>query len=100
MINWNFVREVGPFRWALRYGSLQFRKRILKRDSRLRLPTGLEIVLPRQSATSTEVYATNANVDWGAEAIFARFSDPERDFLDSSVSLRISNANLQSTYAA
>lgn len=25
---------------------------------------------------------TNANLDWGAEAIFARFADPTRDLLD------------------
>jgi len=82
MINWGLIREVGAFRWMLRNGSFQFRKRILKRDSSLRLPTGMTIVLPWQSATSTEVYVTNANVDWGAEAIFARFSDRQRDFLD------------------
>ena len=82
MINWNFIREVGLFRWLIRYSSLQFRKRILKSDTTLRLPTGLRISLPRQSKTSTEIYVTNANMDWGAEAIFAKFADSKRDFLD------------------
>lgn len=82
MLNWTFIRQVGPFHWAMRYGSLQFRKRILKKDSQLRLPTGIKITLPRQSTTSTEIYVTNANVDWGAEALFAQFAEPHRDALD------------------
>ena len=82
MVNRAFIQEVGPFRWLLRYGRLHFRKTILKRDSTLRLPTGVRIILPRQSRNSTEIYVTNANIDWGAEAIFARFAHPQRDFLD------------------
>ena len=82
MISWSFVRQVGVSRWMVRYGTLQFRKRVLKRDSSLRLPTGLRIALPRHSGNATEIYVTNANTDWGAEAIFARFADPARDFLD------------------
>lgn len=82
MINWAFVRQVGFARWSLRFGALQFRKRILKRESELRLPTGLKISLPRESHTSTEIYVTNADMDWGAEAIFARFASSGRDFLD------------------
>jgi FkbM family methyltransferase len=82
MLNWTFIRQVGPVQWAIRYSTLQFRKRVLKQDSRLRLPTGVRINLPRQSKTSTEIYVTNANMDWGSEAIFAEFADPHRDFLD------------------
>jgi FkbM family methyltransferase len=82
MLNWTFIREVGPARWAIRYSALQFKKRILKRDSNLVLPTGKRLALPRQSRTSTEIYVTNANMDWGSEALFARFADPNRDFLD------------------
>jgi FkbM family methyltransferase len=66
----------------LRYGTLQFRKRVLKRDSSLRLPTGIRMALPQYSGNATEIYVTNADTDWGAEAIFARFADPARDFLD------------------
>jgi len=82
MANWDFVRQVGPFQWMLRYSALQIRKRILRRDSELRLPTGVKMILPRQSKTSAEIYVTKANIDWGAEAIFVRFADPKRDFLD------------------
>lgn len=82
LINRSFIRQVGLFKWMIRYGTLQFRKRVLKRDSRLRLPTGITMVLTRYSGNASEIYVTNANTDWGAEAIFARFSDPTRDFLD------------------
>ncbi len=81
MINWTFVRQVGFVPWALRYSTRQFQKRILRRDSRLRLPTGGWITLPRQSASATEVYVTNANIDWGAEALFARFASRDRNTL-------------------
>lgn len=46
------------------------------------LPTGSRIILPRQSRSATEVYVTGADIDWGAEALLARFADPRRDFLD------------------
>lgn len=81
-MNWTFARQVGVPRWFIRYGTLQFNKRVLKRDSALRLPTGVKITLPRHSGNATEIYVTNANTDWGAEAIFARFADSGRDFLD------------------
>lgn len=82
MLNFTFIREVGPAPWLIRYSILQFRKRILKKDTALRLPSGNTIILPRQSRTSTEIYVTNANMDWGSEALLANFADPARDFLD------------------
>ena len=77
-----FIREVGVARWMTRYAVRQFTKRILKRDNRMVLPTGAEIILPRQSGNATEVFVTKGNIDWGAEALFARFADRNRDFLD------------------
>jgi FkbM family methyltransferase len=82
MVNWLFVRETGAFRWVTRYSMYQFHKRVLRREVRLRLPTGLRLHLPLQSRSATEVYVTNADMDWGAEALFARFADRRRDFLD------------------
>jgi FkbM family methyltransferase len=81
-INTTFIRQVGPLKWARRYARRAFDKRVLHRDSRLRLPTGLTINLPCQSASATEVFVTNADIDWGAEALFAKVADPHRDFLD------------------
>jgi FkbM family methyltransferase len=82
MPNLVFIRAVGPFKWFTRYSWLLLRKRILKLDSRLRLPTGTWMVIPRHSRSSTEAYVTNGNMDWGSEALFAKFADPNRDFLD------------------
>lgn len=82
MLNTPFIREVGPFKWFFRYGARQFTKRVLKRENRLKLPTGLNIHLTGSSANATEIYVTGGNIDWGSEAIFARFADPKRDFLD------------------
>jgi FkbM family methyltransferase len=58
------------------------RKRLLKRDTRLRLPSGATIILPKRSPSASEVYVTNADIDWGSEALFARFASTGRDFLD------------------
>src|SRR5262249_42863854 len=81
MVNTKFVRQVGYFRWATRYSLFQFQKRILRRDIHMRLPTGSMVILPLEHSVS-EIYVTGANIDWGAEAVFAKFADRRRDFLD------------------
>ena len=82
MLNVDFIRSVGYFKWFSRYCRLQFRKRLLKADSRLRLPTGTSMVIPRHSASAAEVYVTNGNIDWGSESLLTRFADANKDFLD------------------
>lgn len=82
MPNWTFIRETGSLKWVTRYAAYQFQKRALRQDSRLLLPTGLRMYLDRRSGSSAEVYVTGANMDWGSEALFAQFADPQRDFLD------------------
>jgi len=82
MISPGFIRQVGVARWLWRYARLQFNKRILARGCSLRLPTGSIILLPKSSQSATEVYLTGADVDWGSEAVMARFADRARDFLD------------------
>lgn len=82
LINWPYVRQVGPVRWAWRYGWRLFNKRVLGRDMVMRLPTGLPIVLPRASRYATEVWVGNADVDWGSEALLARYMDREAAFID------------------
>jgi FkbM family methyltransferase len=77
-----FIRQVGVFKWVSRSAMLFTRKRLLKIDTRLRLPSGATIILPRRSASASEVYVTNADIDWGSEAVFARFAAAGRDFLD------------------
>src|SRR5579875_3397799 len=82
MINRKFIRQVGFSKWIFRYSLLQFRKRVLRRDGCMKLPTGSKFIVPRHSPNASEVFVTNANMDWGSEALFARFSQPKRDFLD------------------
>jgi len=82
MPNFAFIRQVGPLKWALRYSALLATRKILRRDLGMRLPTGGRIILPRYSPSAAEVWVTGADIDWGSEAIFARFADRNRDFLD------------------
>lgn len=81
MLNTTFIRQVGPARWAVRYGLYQFQKRILQGDLRMPLPSGGSMILPRDHSNA-EIFVTNANLDWGAETIFAKHADRSRDFLD------------------
>jgi len=81
-LNIGFMRDIGTAKWAYRTFLRQFSKRILRRDNLLLLPTGLEIRLPRNNHFGSEVFVTNADVDWGAEALFVRFLDPTGAFLD------------------
>jgi FkbM family methyltransferase len=82
MLNVDFIRSVGSFKWFSRYSRLQFRKRLLKVDSRLRLPTGTWMVIPRHSSSAAEAYVTDGNIDWGSESLLTRFADANQDFLD------------------
>lgn len=68
-------------KWAPRYFTFQFQKRILKREMSMRLPTGSKLILPLDHSASN-IYITKANIDWGAEALLSKFADPYRDFLD------------------
>lgn len=77
-----FACQVGIAKWAWRYFRWQFGKRVLKRDPVLSLPTGKRLFLPRTSGSAAEVFVANADIDWGAEALFASFAEPGDDFLD------------------
>jgi FkbM family methyltransferase len=82
MLNTRFIRSVGVSKWLTRYAYYSVRKHLLRTTTRLRLPTGLTLDLPRESKSATEVFVTNADVDWGSEEVFLSFADPARDFLD------------------
>jgi FkbM family methyltransferase len=81
-IDTKFIRQVGVFRWLTRYSTRQFTKRVLKRDNRMRLPTGSSILLPRWSKSATSVYVTKAQIDWGSEELFVQFASHDGDFID------------------
>lgn len=81
-VNAEFVRQVGPIKWAWRTTCRQFAKRVLKRGVSIGLPTGARMQIPANSRHGSEVYVTNCDVDWGSEELFANMADPAKDFLD------------------
>lgn len=82
MVDFAFIREVGPFRWAVRTAVRQFYKRVARRDHRKRLPTGEWMTLPVSSHFASEIYVTGANVDWGSEKLLNLVLDGHGAFLD------------------
>src|ERR1039458_4812003 len=81
-INIAFIKEVGLLRWASRTAIRQFYKRIIKRDHRMRLPTGEWINLPISDRSASEAFVTNADVDWGREKLLASLLSRKGVFLD------------------
>jgi FkbM family methyltransferase len=77
-----FIHEVGIAKWFWRWSIRQFSKRVLGRDQRTKLPTGLVMTLPKDSRFAGEVFITNNDVDWGAEKLLAQFARKDCDFLD------------------
>lgn len=82
LIDPRFIGDVGLPRYVWRLARRQFAKRVLRTANTLRLPTGLVMELPAASPTASEVYITNAAVDWGSEALLVRHLDPAGCFLD------------------
>lgn len=86
-MNPQYIRDVGVAKYVLRTLIRQFFKRVLRRGLRFRLPTGLRIHLPADSAFGSEVFVTGADVDCGSEALFARYLDPEGDVIDAGANI-------------
>lgn len=82
MVNRAFIREVGLPQWVFRTTIRQYYKRVLKREHRMRLPTGEWMTLPVASKFATEAYITQANVDWGSEKLLNAILDGKGVFLD------------------
>jgi FkbM family methyltransferase len=81
-MNWAFIREVGPVRWAARTAVRQFYKRALRRDHGMRLPTGKWMNLPIGDRFASEAFITGADVDWGSEKLMASLLHGTGAFLD------------------
>jgi FkbM family methyltransferase len=81
-INIDFIREVGPWRWAKRTAIRQFYKRVLKQDHEMLLPTGEWMLLPIADHFASEAFITGADVDWGSEALFFSMLRCKGVFLD------------------
>ena len=81
-MNLAFAREVGLVKYFARRLALLVLYQIPRRVPRLRLPTGLDMNLPCESFCARDVYVTDADLDWGSEALFCKHLDPQGDFLD------------------
>lgn len=81
-INIDFIREVGPLRWAKRTAVRQFYKRVLHCDHWMLLPTGEWLLLPIADHFASEAFITGADVDWGSEALFFSMLRSQGTFLD------------------
>lgn len=94
-MNFIFAREVGLPKYFLRRAALSIRHCLGDGAPRLRLPTGKDLILPRDSFFGRDVYVTNADVDWGSEALFCKYLDASGDFVDVGA-----NIGYYSAYAA
>lgn len=81
-MNREFILSVGIAPWIYRTFVRQFNKRILGRGLRMRLPTGSIFPIPRDSPVGSAVYITQADVDYGSEALLARLAAGDRGFID------------------
>lgn len=86
-MNRTYIADVGPVRFFLRTLIRQVFKRILRRGVRFRLPTGLTMHLPRDSAFGSEIFVTGGQVDRGAEELFTRSLDADRDVIDAGANI-------------
>jgi len=80
-MNLHFAKEVGIFNYILR----RVAWRMGKAPAAITLPTGSRFPLPREKFFASDVFVTEANVDWNSEYILAAYlkSLPaKRDFLD------------------
>ena len=77
-----FIRDVGLVKWITRYSVRQFRKRVLSRGASVTLPTGLEYYAPPWDTSGTEAYVTDADMDWGSEALLSRVLREDGTFID------------------
>ena len=74
-MNLLFARAVGLPKYLARRLTLFLLYQFPRKTPRLRLPTGLDMHLPCDSFCARDVYVTNADVDWGSEALFCRHLD-------------------------
>lgn len=74
-----FMREVGTVKWFRRTAVRQFYKRVLRCEQKLSLPTGGHLMIPVESQCGTEAYITGCDVDWGSEALAARYLKRRKD---------------------
>lgn len=81
-MHYAFIRKVGCVHWFVRTFIRQIRKRVFRCGCLINLPTGIAFPIPISSYSGSEVFVTNADVDWGVEALLARLVTTDTVFLD------------------
>jgi FkbM family methyltransferase len=81
-MNWSFMLHTGPRKWISRKLIWKLRKMSSDPIRLIKLPTGLELLLFPNNTFSSDVFVTGCDLDWGAEALFARFLSREGALLD------------------
>ena len=82
MLSWDFISQVGLGKWAVRSLIRQLAKRVLKKGISFELPTGLTYYAPLWDPSGSEVYVTNADMDWGSEKLFSQTLESNGTFID------------------
>lgn len=81
-VNWEFVRQVGYGKFLVRTARRQLSRRLLHRNDRVRLPSGLVMEIPQSGANASEIWVTNCDIDWGSERLLIRHLEPDKSFFD------------------
>lgn len=81
-LNWEFIRQIGFFTWFFRTILRKISVNFLNIDNTLTLPNGVIIELPKESPNANSIYVSNANQDWGSEAVLVKFLDKKKSFID------------------
>lgn len=72
-MNYVFAKEVGPVRYVWRRCLWRLWQSLGGRPTDYLLPTGLRLPFPKGNYFASDVFVTQASVDWHAEHILARY---------------------------
>lgn len=72
-MNYVFAKEVGPVRYVWRRCLWRLLQSLGGRPADYLLPTGLRLPFPKGNYFASDVFVTQASVDWHAEHILARY---------------------------
>lgn len=81
-MNWAFAREVGLPKFLRRRATVALHRALARAPICFRLPTGGKLVCPLWSLSAQDAFVTDADMDWGSEALFFSHLAKDGDFLD------------------
>lgn len=98
-MNLEFILSVGIASWFIRTAARQFNKRVLGRGIRMTLPSGTVFSIPKESRIGSAVFVTDADVDWGSEALLARLASRDTGFIDVGANIGYYSAYMASGFS-